>query len=99
MSFGAPEYITFDELLDATLVLQPPCRAQSRSWLGMADRVTSGEWKHTWQAAVLVAVVGIVTSGVLLAGSVLLRAAALSALGFGALLWLSRRNTPPARQA
>ncbi|WP_410664669.1 hypothetical protein [Amycolatopsis sp. lyj-84] len=97
--FAAAEYISFDELLDAALVLQPPCRTQSDGWLGMADRVTSGEWKHTWQAAVLLTVAGIVTSGVLLAGSVLLRAAALSALGLGALLWLSRRNTAPTRQA
>ncbi|ANN15133.1 hypothetical protein SD37_05295 [Amycolatopsis orientalis] len=96
----APEYVSFDELLDAAFVLQPPCRSHSRGWLGMADRVTSGEWKHTWQAVVLITVVGVVASCVLLAGSVLLQAAALSVTGLGALLWLSRRNADRApRQA
>ncbi|MFK0249725.1 hypothetical protein ACIQUM_33920 [Amycolatopsis azurea] len=107
---GAPQYVSFDELLDAAaepspevneaaVVLQPPCRAHSHGWLRMADRVTSGEWKHTWQAAVLLVVLGIVASGVLLAGSVLLRAAALSAMALGGLLWLSRRNASQAQQA
>lgn len=99
----APQYVSFDELLEAAaepspevseaaVLLQPPCRAHSHSWLRMADRVTSGEWKHTWQAVVLLIVLGIVASGVLLAGSVLLRAAAISAMALGGLLWLSRRN-------
>lgn len=107
--FDAPQYVSFDELLEAAaeplpevneaaVVLQPPCRAHSLSWLRMADRVTSGEWKHTWQAVVLLVVLGIVTSGVLLAGSVLLRAAALSAMALGGLLWLSRRNASQAPQ-
>lgn len=107
---GAAEYVSLDELLDvaaeppaqpsdAALVLQPPCRSHARTGWDLANRVTSGDWKHTWQAAVLLVVLGVVTSGILLAGSVALRAAALSALGLYMLLRLSKRNASPVQQA
>ncbi|WP_410583156.1 hypothetical protein [Amycolatopsis sp. lyj-108] len=107
---AAAEYVSLDELLDATaipalqpaepaLVFQPPCRSSARGWWDMANRVTSGEWKHTWQAVILLVVLGAVLCGVLLAGSVVLRAAALSALGLSAWVWLSKRHAAQAQHA
>ncbi|MGW4129584.1 hypothetical protein [Amycolatopsis japonica] len=77
---------------------EPAGESRPYSAWDLVDRVIAGGWKLTWQLAVLLLVLGGVISSVLLAGSVTARAAAMSAMGLCALMWLYGRNTPPAPQ-
>ncbi|WP_370948848.1 hypothetical protein AB5J62_15210 [Amycolatopsis sp. cg5] len=79
-------------------VFSPPCRSGWDLAWDLVNRVLAGDWRRIWQAVVLLATIGAVTAGVLVAGSVPLRAAALSAAGLYVLLQLGAHGRPPERR-
>lgn len=101
------EDVSLDELLAAAaesapqptpatgLVFQPPCRAHPRPAWQLVDRLVFGQWGHTWRAMLLLVVLTGAVCGVLLAGSVALKATVLSVVGLGMLSRLGHLRLGP----
>ncbi|MEC3978152.1 hypothetical protein [Amycolatopsis sp. H20-H5] len=109
---GAPQYVGLDELWDCTsvpvipeprltaeLALVPPCRWHQRPGWDFLHRVVFGERAHTWRVLLLMLGGGLALSGVLLAGSVLVKAAALSLVSLAVLHRLGKNRTVVVQQA